>query len=101
VGWVGMWGEISSGEIFNHGNGGHGDLRAWFLRCTTRAMEACGGVARRTGAGKGARGRGVALRLLATRFGDGGGKQRAGARERRAGAGAMAEPCTKNCGRLH
>jgi hypothetical protein len=70
---VGMWGESSSGEIFNRGNGGHGDLHARFLRRTTRAMEACGGVARGTGAGGGARGCGVALRLLVTRFGDGGG----------------------------
>jgi hypothetical protein len=45
---------------------------------------------------------------LAARFGDGGGQQRAGARERRAGprerragARATAEPCTKNYGRLH
>jgi hypothetical protein len=88
MGWVGMWGEIFWRDLqsANHGNGGRGDLHARFLRRTTGAMEACVGVARGTGAGGGARARGVALLPLAARFGDGGGQQRAGARERRSGA---------------
>jgi hypothetical protein len=62
VGWVGMWGKISGGEICNRGNGGRGDLHARFLRRTTGAIEVCGGVARGTGASGGAWGHGVALR---------------------------------------